>query len=201
MATEKKSTTENTAHPKDAVIVTVGSGETVDTATARIFTKPEVQAAVTMQKWQVISEVTALSCELGKQIDEVNNGNMKRPEAMLLAQAHTLDELFNNLARQAHSKDSLTQLEALLRLALKAQTQCRATLETLAAIKNPPVIFAKQANIANGHQQINNAPPSTHTGKNENQRNELLTELPDETMDARRTGAAIEADKAMATVE
>jgi hypothetical protein len=30
-----------------------------------------------------------------------------------------------------------------------AQIQCRATLETLTAIKNPPVVFAKQANIAN----------------------------------------------------
>jgi hypothetical protein len=36
-------------------------------------------------------------------------------------------------------------------LALKAQSQCRATLETLAAIKNPqPVAFVRQANIAHG---------------------------------------------------
>jgi hypothetical protein len=48
--------------------------------------------------------------------------------------------------------------ERYLRLALKAQNQCRATLETLAAIKNPPVVFTKQANInhGNGNQQINN---------------------------------------------
>src|SRR5690606_26950893 len=43
-----------------------------------------------------------------------------------------------------------------MRLALKAQSQCRTTLETLAAIKNPPVVFAKQANIAHGPQQVNN---------------------------------------------
>lgn len=92
-------------------------------------------------------------------------------------------------------------METLLRLALKAQTQCRATLETLAAIKNPPVIFAKQANIANGQQQINNVSPATHAGENENQQNELLTELPDEKMDARRTGTAIEVDKAVAAVD
>lgn len=40
-------------------------------------------------------------------------------------------------------------------MALRAPTQSRMTLETLATIKNPP-IFAKQANIAGGHQQINN---------------------------------------------
>ena len=45
-----------------------------------------------------------------------------------------------------------------LRLALKAQSQCRATLATLAAVKNPqPVAFVRQANIAHGPQQVNNA--------------------------------------------
>ena len=34
-----------------------------------------------------------------------------------------------------------------MRLALKTQSQCRATVETLAALKNPPLVFAKQANI------------------------------------------------------
>ena len=203
MATKKKPTTENTEQAKDAVIVPVGNGETVDTATARIFIKPEVQAAVTIQRWQVISEVTALACELAKQIDEVNNGNMKRPEAMLLAQAHTLDELFNNLARRAKNQEYMSNFETMLRLAFKAQAQCRATLETLSNIKNPPIVYAKQANFANGHQQVNNGVPATatHAGKTENQPNKLLTELPDETLDAGRTGAAIEADKAMATVD
>jgi hypothetical protein len=42
------------------------------------------------------------------------------------------------------------------RFGLKAQAQCRATLETLAAIKNPPTVIARQANIANGPQQGNN---------------------------------------------
>ena len=43
-----------------------------------------------------------------------------------------------------------------MRMALKAQSQCRATLETLATIKNPPAVFARQANIAQGPQQVNN---------------------------------------------
>ena len=47
--------------------------------------------------------------------------------------------------------------ETYLRLALKAQSQCRTTLESLAEIRNPrPVAFVKQANIAHGHQQVNN---------------------------------------------
>jgi len=44
-----------------------------------------------------------------------------------------------------------------MRLAFKAQAQCRATVETLAEMKNPhPFAFVKQANIANGPQQVNN---------------------------------------------
>jgi len=97
-----------------------------------------VGAALTIQRWQGdVSEVNTLSKELALQIDEVNKGSMKRPEAMLLAQAHTLDELFNNLARQAKNQEGLAWFEASLRLALKAQSQCRSTLETLATIKNP----------------------------------------------------------------
>jgi hypothetical protein len=34
-----------------------------------------------------------------------------------------------------------------MRLALKAQAQCTRTIETLAEIKNLPVVFAKQSNI------------------------------------------------------
>jgi hypothetical protein len=44
-----------------------------------------------------------------------------------------------------------------MRMAMRAQNQCRMTLETLATIKNPPVVYAKQANINNGgQQQVNN---------------------------------------------
>jgi hypothetical protein len=43
-----------------------------------------------------------------------------------------------------------------MRLALKAQSNCRATAEALAAIQNPTTVFAHQANVANAPQQINN---------------------------------------------
>ncbi len=70
--------------------------------------------------------------------------------------------------------------ELYLRLALKAQGQCRATLETLAVIKNPTALtFVKQANIAHGPQQVNNtiAPPDPQAlshGKTAIEPNKLL---------------------------
>ena len=44
-----------------------------------------------------------------------------------------------------------------MRLALKAQSNCRATAETVAFIRNPRTVFANQANISNGPQQVNDA--------------------------------------------
>lgn len=75
-----------------------------------------------------------------------------------------------------------------MKLALRAQNQCRATLQTLSELKNPrPVAFVKQANISNGPQQVNNGQAfanSTHAGpragKNQNQPNELLGAQPNE---------------------
>jgi hypothetical protein len=43
-----------------------------------------------------------------------------------------------------------------MRLALKVQNQSRSTVETLAGLKSPPPLFARQANVTTGPQQINN---------------------------------------------
>ena len=76
---------------------------------------------------------------------------------MLFGQAMTLETIFTSLARRANSLEYLNHFQTYLGMALKAQAQCRATLEALAEIKNPrPVAFVKQANITNGPQQVNN---------------------------------------------
>jgi hypothetical protein len=85
----------------------------------------------------------------------VNRGDLRVAESMLMVQAATLNAIFLNLAGRAEGNTSVDQFDMNMRLALRAQGQCRATLETLATIKNPPV-FAKQANIAAGSQQVNN---------------------------------------------
>ena len=78
-------------------------------------------------------------------------------EGMLYRQAKTLETMFTSLARRAAGNDGLKQFQVNLTLALKAQAQCRATLEALAEIKNPrSVSFVKQANISGGPQQVNN---------------------------------------------
>ena len=96
-------------------------------------------------------------------------------------------------------------LERYLKLALRAQSQCRATWETLATIKNPPMMgYVRQANIAAGPQQVNNtapAPAGSRAREKSNTPSKLLQEGHDEQrMDIGTTGAAGENDPPMETV-
>ena len=143
--------------------------------------------------------------ELLKRGDDIVKGDTKGIERMLIAQAHALDSMFANLARRAKNQENLAPLEVFLKLALKAQSQCRATLEALAAIKNPPnVAFVKQANIANGPQQVNNGISQgfpARAEENTNRPNELLGSDHGERMDTTTASAASAGDPIMATVE
>jgi hypothetical protein len=123
-------------------------------AAARTLTRPEVGAAAAIEHWQTDThDVNELACELSRQVAAVNDGDMRRAEAMLIAQAHVLDNIFVNLARRAKNQEHLLQFQTHLNLAFKAQSQCRATLAALGELKNGPVVFTKQTNINNGGQQ------------------------------------------------
>ena len=92
MAVKKKVPVKN----KSSVIVDAGKDEDQDEAVAKKLTRPEVQASLTIQKLHPINDVNALTKILHQQTADVIGGNMTRPEAMLLSQAHTLDALFNS---------------------------------------------------------------------------------------------------------
>lgn len=164
--------------------------------TAEIALRPSVNAAVVMDSYagKTFGEIglRQLIDSLSESMTEINGGNMKRVEDMLFGQAEALQSIFVNLARRAVNQEHMKQYETHLRLALKAQSQCRATLETLAAIKNPPIVFAKQANIANGHQQINNgtAAPSP-AREDEIEQSKLMEAQHGNYVDTRTTGATV----------
>lgn len=116
----------------------------------------------------------------------VQRGDMSEVEATLTAQAVALDAIFNGLAKRGalNMGQHLGACETYLRLALKAQAQCRATLETLAEVKYPKVAtFVRQQNVAY-QQQVNNGSAEsdsatstrTHARTEENisQQNKLL---------------------------
>lgn len=150
-------------------------------------------------------DIPALARALGEQTRKAIDGDLSRAEAMLMAQAHTLNTIFTALTRRAVAQEYLSQYETYMRLALKAQSQCRATLETLAGAKNPtPVAFVRQANIAHGPQQVNNGPPTTSEAsrarESENSPNKLLEQQHGERLDPGTVQATVGADPAMATL-
>lgn len=144
---------------------------------------------------------------MNEKIAKVKAGDMSEVEATLIAQAVTLDTVFNELARRAalNMGEHLTATETYLRLAFKAQAQCRATLETLAEVKNPrQATFVHQQNIA-GQQQVNNGgATSTRTGAHgkpsNRSNNELLEAQHGERMDTGATGKAGRADSHLEAV-
>lgn len=144
----------------------------------------------------------------------LNRGDMREAEALLCAQAAALNAIFTELARRAalNMGEYLGATETYLRLALKAQSQCRSTIETLSAMKNPPVVFARQANICNGPQQVNNgvthgdtersAKAPTHAQEKKITPTELLEEAHDgrTQLDARTTPATSRSNTLLAPV-
>ena len=92
---------------------------------------------------------------LSRKIDSLSKGKTWEMEQMLVSQAVALDAIFTRLSLRAHGNfgEYIKAGETYLRLALKAQSQCRATLESLAEIKNPrPYIQNNRAE----YQQVNN---------------------------------------------
>jgi hypothetical protein len=108
-------------------------------------------------------------------------------------QATSLQSLYVRMTEKAFLAIQLPHFDSFMRMALRAHNQCRATLETLSAIKNPPVVIAKQATIVQGHPQVNNGTAffsaQAHARENQIQQNELLAEAKhEETVDTRAAG-------------
>lgn len=144
--------------------------------------KPSLNAAAVLSEYTKVFGDRGMAGFVGaldQQIEALEGGDTSQLEAMLLAQAYSLQAIFMNLARRAVPQQNLKSWDTFMRMAFKAQNQSRMTLETLATLKNPPVLFARQANFAHGPQQVNNGAPlpegsATHARKSGSRRNKLL---------------------------
>lgn len=197
--------TAKAAKPRDEIV----SSET-PLGRAKLAVIPVVHSAAVIEAYAVTGkpDLGDLVAELRKDGDAITKGDTTNAERMLAGQAHALDAIFAKCARIAANipADNLNNVKAAdtyLRLGLKAQSQCRATWETLAAIRNPPnVAFVKQANIANGPQQVNNNEPVARVEENQNRPTELL-EAPNakpQWLDTRAPGTASAGNPPLETV-
>lgn len=84
--------------------------------------------------------------------EKIIAGDFSELESTLTAQSISLNTIYNTLARRSANNmgSNLGTVEIYMRPALKAQAKCSRTIEVLAAMKNPPIVYAKQANLAQG---------------------------------------------------
>lgn len=176
----------------------------------QILLMTTAQNAVAMEAWGRFAgeiDLKELVTDLQTKVDLVKGGDMKPVEAMLFGQAMALQTIFTNLARRSalNAGEYIDAADKYMRLALKAQSQCRSTLEALAQVKNP-MPYIKQANIASGPQQVNNgqsaqyAQAHTPAGDSQTLQNKLLEHQHGNTLEFGAQGAAGRANPHMATV-
>lgn len=170
------------------------------------FLRPAVQAALTLksrEKELGNVELMDLMEALQEQVEAAQLGDLRRAEEMLMVQAHTLDRIFNKLLQNAAETRRASHLDLYMKLWLRAQSQCRATLGTLAVMKNPrPVAFVGQNNIA-GIQQVNNGvAPEKRRQAQENgiAKSKVLEKSNEQRLDTGTTSPTGTADSTMETV-
>ena len=121
-------------------------------------------------------DIPQLLSVLKAESERLSDGKSEDIGPILANQALALQSLFARLTERALSQTSMSNIEAFMRLALRAQNQCRATMETLSSLNKAPTVFAQQANVAT-NQQINYA------------QNQLLGDDDELRQDARAPGA------------
>lgn len=196
--------------PKWQAVAEIASDkdQEVERARAKLMLSPAASAAVASSEYLKafgMPDTAALMHTLADSMKQVHGGDMKGVESMLMGQAHALQSIFMHLASRSARCTQFKQIEMDMRLALKAQAQCCRTLEVLGAMKNPPLVLARQANVTTGPQQINNGTPAPGMppacGKVQSEPNELLENNHAERMEPGTKGKASQGHSPMGALE
>lgn len=123
---------------------------------------PRLRHAAIMSGWSqkiVGGEQGKLSDVVGAlsdRMDDLAAGNTKRLSDTLTAQAATLDTMFTELVRRAgiNMGEYPAAAERYLRLAFKAQSNSRATIEAIANLHRPREQIVKHVTVHEGGQAV-----------------------------------------------
>jgi len=169
---------------------------------AKMAINPAVNAASAIRVFEKKFgdvDLTYLVNALNEETAKANSRDLTGAGDMLVAQATILDAVFNNLAIRSAANMGEGYMEATetyMKLALRAQSQCRSTWEALSAIQNP-IQIVKQQNIAKGHQQVNNYPRNE---EDEIPQTEILEVIDGKRMDTGTESKNVKTDSRMETV-
>ncbi|MCK0099840.1 hypothetical protein MWU38_10640 [Qipengyuania sp. S6317L1] len=98
------------------------------------------------------------------------SGDLTHYKTMLAAQADTLNSVFTELARRAalNMGEYISATEIYMRLALKAQVQCKANIEALDRLSNGRVQTVRHVHVNDGGQAVIADEFHHHTGGRKN---------------------------------
>ena len=162
--------------PNNVLTVEQTREETGAQAMARKLLEPHLSHAVTASTFA--SKALGNDFEapgIGDFIDHLESvttkaetGDVAIASRLLAAQALTLDNMFTEFARRAavNMGEYLEAAERYGRLALKAQSNCRTTLEALAKLHQPREQTVKHVQVNDGGQAV--VADHFHTGGKEN---------------------------------
>lgn len=135
-------------------------GTPAATQLARSFLSPVSLGAITAENFHDNKnlDITAAVKLVRERAEAVVKGDLSEMETTLVANVAALDAIFCTLAVYANQylkAGKFSQFDMLMRTALKAQSQVRCTVDSIAEIKNPRPVYARNVNVANGPQQVN----------------------------------------------
>ena len=180
-----------------------------DLHTARIMIDGSINAVVVQKYLPGVNDggdMLTLVEVTREQVKAIAGGDLSMLEGMLLSQATALQAMFTDLAARAKPQDRFDAIQTMTTLALKCAAQSRQAVTALAELRMPKtVMFAKQANVTSGPQQVNNgvvaAALPARAEEIQSRPNELLEAQHGNHLDTRAQSAAGGADPHLVPVE
>jgi hypothetical protein len=152
-------------------------GESEGTSFARVALDPVVRHASIASSYasRIFSEVEPPSImesteALQNTVAKAEEGDLRIASRLLASQAVSLDAMFTELARRsgANMGEYTDAAERYMRLALRAQSNCRTTVEALAKLHQPREQTVRHVHVNDGGNAIVTDHFHNHTGGKEN---------------------------------
>lgn len=159
---------------KDTLFVEEEPGKSKERRYADISLDPATSAMAATRMFNKGSfgeqDTTELFSSLMEKGKAATSGDLGHYKAMLAAQADTLNSVFTEMARRAalNMGEYIGATETYMRLALKAQAQCKANIEALDKLSSGRVQTVRHVHVNEGGKAVIADEFHHHTGGSEN---------------------------------
>lgn len=173
MTTKTAKTKAPSARDKNQLNIPCGPEKTNERKLAEVGLDPAAHGAAALRLYSKGHfgelDVTELYLALSDHAKAASQGDLKHLHEMLATQAEALNAIFSEMARRAAANmgEYLNATQLYLRLGLKAQAQCRATIESLDQLTNGRVQTVKHVHVNEGGQAVIADEFHHHTGGHE----------------------------------